>query len=178
MNIIDKALAFAAEMHYGQQRKFTHDPYIEHPIQTAEFLKQMFSDIVEEDTAAALLHDVIEDTKIPEEVVRTTFGDQVTDLVLELTINEEEKREKGKKAYLTEKLNEMSEKAFNIKIADRLSNVIGLLDIRINNEFVHWYIEETEHILNNLNRELTDDQSEAVKRLLGTVNLVKMERFK
>jgi (p)ppGpp synthase/HD superfamily hydrolase len=177
MDLIEKAKAFAAEMHYGQLRKFTDVPYIEHPLQTADFLYQMDSTTSKEDYAAALLHDVIEDTEIPEEAVRTAFGDYITDLVLELTIDEEEKKEKGKKAYLAEKLNEMSEKAFNIKIADRLSNVIGLLDIRIEKSFVDWYIKETEYILNDLNRKLNEEQKAAVQRLLGAVQLVKMERL-
>jgi (p)ppGpp synthase/HD superfamily hydrolase len=177
MNLIDKATAFAAEMHYGQLRKFTNEPYIEHPRQTAEFLYQMDSKASKEDYAAALLHDVIEDTEIPSEVMRESFGDYITDLVLELTIDEEEKKEKGKKAYLAEKLNEMSEKAFNIKIADRLSNVIGLLDVRVEKDFVKWYLKETDYMLEKLTRELSNEQYEAVQRLVGAVRLVRMNRL-
>lgn len=177
MNLIDKATAFAAEMHYGQVRKFTNEPYIEHPKQTAEFLYQMDSSITMEDYAAALLHDVIEDTEIPPEVLRTTFGDYITDLVLELTIDEEEKKEKGKKAYLAEKLNIMSEKAFIIKIADRLSNVIGLLDLRVDKKFVSWYLKETDYMLQNLTRKMSEEQYEAVQKLVGTVRLVRMNRL-
>lgn len=177
MNLIDKATAFASEMHYGQLRKFTQDPYIEHLRQTAEFLYQMSSNITMEDYAAALLHDVIEDTGIDESLVRSTFGDYITDLVLELTIDEKEKEEKGKKACLAEKLNIMSEKAFNIKIADRLSNIIGLLDVRVEKGFVKWYLKETDYILDNLDRQLNDEQEMALQRLLSAIQLVKMERL-
>ncbi len=177
MNVIDQALEFASEMHYGQYRKFTDNPYIEHLRQTAEFLYDMYTDVTLEDYAAALLHDVIEDTEIPVETVRTVFGDYITNLVLELTIDEKEKEEKGKKVYLAEKLNEMSEKAFNIKIADRLSNIIGLLDLRIPKDFVKWYTKETDYMLNHLTRKLNAEQTAAVQRLVGAVQLVRLERL-
>lgn len=177
MNVIDKALEFASEMHYGQKRQFTDDPYIEHLRQTAEFVYEMYKDVTLEDYAAALLHDVIEDTEIPEEMMRSSFGDYITDLVMELTINEQEKEEKGKKVYLAEKLNEMSEKAFNIKIADRLSNIIGLLDLRIPKDFVKWYTKETDYILQHLTRDLSAEQMAAVQRLVGAVQLVRMDRL-
>lgn len=177
MNIIDKAMAFASQMHYGQFRKFTQDPYIEHLKQTAEFLYQMNPSIKMEDYAAALLHDVIEDTGIEEHILRTMFGNYITDLVLELTIDEDEKKEKGKKVYLAEKLNTMSEKAFIIKISDRLSNVIGLLDLRVEKSFVKWYVKETEYMLDNLDRELNNFQKDAVQRLMGSLQLVRMNRL-
>ena len=176
-NIIDKAVDFASKMHHGQLRKFTDIPYIEHLRQTAEFLYHMYSNITLEDYSAAILHDVIEDTGTPESVVREKFGNYITDLVLELTINKEERNKKGKKVYLAEKINLMSEKAFMIKTCDRLSNIISLLDLRVEKHFVDRYIKETHYILNNINRNMSDEQLLAVQRIKAALRLVKMERL-
>src|SRR5918998_4232259 len=57
---LERAYEFAADAHDGQRRK-SGEPYICHPIATAYALVEIqFIDV--ETLAAALLHDVIEDT--------------------------------------------------------------------------------------------------------------------
>ncbi|GIO28055.1 HD domain-containing protein [Ornithinibacillus bavariensis] len=58
MNLYEKALIIAKEAHKGQKQKDKVTDYIEHPIYVASLVKS------EEEKAVALLHDVLEDTKI------------------------------------------------------------------------------------------------------------------
>jgi GTP pyrophosphokinase len=75
---VEMSLDFAAEAHRGQLRK-SGEPYIEHPIATAEYLARLRMDATT--VAAALLHDVIEDCEIPYKVLEAKFGAEVARLV-------------------------------------------------------------------------------------------------
>ncbi len=77
-DLIERAYAFAAEAHAGQRRK-SGEPYIVHPIGTARILAEMQLD--PETIAAALLHDVIEDTGRSERELDERFGPRVAKLV-------------------------------------------------------------------------------------------------
>ena len=147
---IKQAHAFALERHKGQYRKFTKEPYIRHPEQVVCILA-MFG--IEEDLlSAAMLHDIVEDTYTTIQEIYEIFGDRVGELVRELTVDESKKKLLGKKIYMVDHINAMSDDAFTIKLADRLHNVMGLLDSRMKNDFVKWYWVETMFILNNLDR--------------------------
>lgn len=77
--MIQKAVAFATKAHEGFVRKGTNIPYITHPLETAVIVSMMSED--EELIAAALLHDVIEDTAITKEELEENFGTRVFQLV-------------------------------------------------------------------------------------------------
>lgn len=62
MNLEDRALAFARTAHGEQKRKYTGNPYIEHPIRVAQLVKEAGG--TEEMIAAAYLHDVVEDVSL------------------------------------------------------------------------------------------------------------------
>ena len=64
-------------------RKGTRIPYIVHPLEAAVIVGSVTED--EELIAAAILHDVLEDTDASEEEVRSRFGDRVADLVVKET---------------------------------------------------------------------------------------------
>ncbi len=72
------ALDFATTAHSGQAR-LSGEPYVEHPIATAEFLAERRMDATT--LAAALLHDVIEDCEITRAQIEDQFGDEVAKLV-------------------------------------------------------------------------------------------------
>jgi (p)ppGpp synthase/HD superfamily hydrolase len=80
-----RALAFAKTAHesIGQARKYTGEPYIVHPIAVAEIVRSVPH--TPEMIAAAYLHDVVEDTPVTIEEIRTAFGDKVAELVDWLT---------------------------------------------------------------------------------------------
>lgn len=78
-------LEFAIEAHGTQTRKYTHEPYITHPISVALILQQHYPQASYSMIAAALLHDVVEDTSVTLEYLNYHFGSMITGLVRGLT---------------------------------------------------------------------------------------------
>lgn len=78
--MIEEAAEFAREAHRGMFRKGTEIPYIVHPIETAVIVASFTDD--EEVIAAALLHDVVEDTDVTGEELEHRFGPRVAGLVM------------------------------------------------------------------------------------------------
>jgi len=76
--LIAKAYCFAEKAHVKQKRG-SGEPYINHPLATAETLNQWHLD--ETTIAAGLLHDTVEDTGITIDDVRREFGDDIAFLV-------------------------------------------------------------------------------------------------
>lgn len=76
MNQYELALKIATEAHEGQKRKFTGEPYINHPIRVAQEVARI-QDIPKEYHVyhAALLHDVLEDN--PEWTVERLLNEGV-----------------------------------------------------------------------------------------------------
>lgn len=83
MNLINKAKKFAEKAHKGQLRKYTNEPYINHPIAVARLVQTVCND--ESVLAAALLHDVVEDTEYTIEDISREFGKRIADIVSDLT---------------------------------------------------------------------------------------------
>ena len=75
---IVEAAGWAKELHQ-QQKRASGEPYFIHPLKVAEILVDMQLDC--EAVIAALLHDVLEDTKVEETELRRRFGRQVATLV-------------------------------------------------------------------------------------------------
>ena len=82
-DIVERAKLFATAAHMGQTRKYDGLPYITHPIAVAEQVYAMTTDA--EMTAAAMLHDVVEDTPFTGEDIHKLFGDRIAELVFDLT---------------------------------------------------------------------------------------------
>jgi len=125
-DVIVKAITFAAQNHKGMVRKQTDIPYIVHPMEAAAIVATMTVDA--NVIAAAVLHDVLEDTPITVEILRTEFNDTICDLVAE---ESEDKRE-GQPASETwlirkeeaiETLRNASTDAKMVALGDKLSNV-------------------------------------------------------
>ena len=75
------AFRFARDAHgaIGQVRKYTGEPYIVHPFAVAKLVHSVPH--TEAMLAAALLHDVVEDTPVQLGEIRTRFGAEVAELV-------------------------------------------------------------------------------------------------
>lgn len=176
-DLILKARNFAAKHHSEQRRKFTDEPYVVHLEGTARLLQETTTTAASEDYAAAILHDVVEDTPVTLEDVSRHFGAEIMSLVGELTANKELKEQMGKKAYMSMSLNNMTSRAFTIKLCDRLHNISELFDTRTPKKFVKWYWVETNYILDNLNRKFNDDQERLVQRMYTTLLAIKEKRL-
>ena len=79
MNILDKAIMFATERHSGSVRKGTETPHIVHPLEAVSIAAGITNDV--EVLAAAVLHDVVEDTPTQITEIETAFGKRVAGLV-------------------------------------------------------------------------------------------------
>ena len=123
-----RAYDFAREAHRNQKRA-SGEPYFIHPCAVAEILVDLGLDA--ETIAAALLHDVIEDTSATEDTVRENFGEEVLSLVEGVTkldkivfkSQEEEEAENFRKIFIA-----MAKdiRVIIIKLADRLHNMRSL----------------------------------------------------
>ena len=88
MELASEAIVFAVKAHDGMRRKRAKVPYILHPMEAAAIVGSLTDN--QEVIAAAVLHDVVEDTPITIEEVREHFGERVAELVASET---EDKRE-------------------------------------------------------------------------------------
>ena len=123
--IIEKAYNYALNAHEGQMRN-SGDDYISHPLEVANILADLNMDNVT--ISAAILHDVIEDTKYSYEDIKSDFGEEVAMLVdgvtklgkLEYTTKEELQAENLRKMFMA-----MAKdiRVIIIKLADRLHNM-------------------------------------------------------
>ena len=80
MTMIEKAIQFAATAHAGAKRKGKERPYILHPIEAMTIVANLTED--PEVIAAAVLHDVVEDTGFSADDIEREFGPRVRALVL------------------------------------------------------------------------------------------------
>ena len=87
--LFDRAAHFAIEAHRGVERRGKGFPYIIHPLEAATIVATITPD--PEMLAAAMLHDVVEDTDTTIEQIRDLFGERVAALVQ----NETAPRNKG-----------------------------------------------------------------------------------
>jgi (p)ppGpp synthase/HD superfamily hydrolase len=76
-----RAASFAAQGHSGQVRKDGKTPYIAHPVRVALIVRHIFDVADETAITAALLHDLIEDTKTDYDEIDNQFGSAVADAV-------------------------------------------------------------------------------------------------
>ena len=76
--LIEKAFAYCVEHHTGQKR-LTNEEYYIHPYNVAKIIVGLGMD--SQSIAAALLHDVVEDTDVEVEDIKRIFGEDVALLV-------------------------------------------------------------------------------------------------
>lgn len=173
-NRMDDAYKFAEEKHEGQTRE-NGNPYISHPLKVAELIKNYFSldPRINELITAAYLHDTVEDTNTTIDEIKKHFGEYVAYLVNGVTNDEEMKHEMGKTNYLCYKMLAMDEDILNLKLCDRLANILDLNNAPSN--FVSRYETETIVIMNYLlnNRKLSNIQREIVKDINTQINTLR-----
>ncbi len=123
--LVHRALGTAREAHAGQVRNGSGGrPYIEHPIAVAERVAEAGYD--EEVIAAALLHDVVEDSELGVEDLRERFGEAIAELVAALSDDESISSYADRKAEHRARVAAFGEPALAIYAADKLTNVSTL----------------------------------------------------
>lgn len=121
---IQKAIYVASHQHRKQKRKMSGMPYIVHPFSTAWLLSEHLND--DDIIAAALLHDVIEDTKGYDlREMEKDFGKRVVEIVAEVTEDKALPWKKRKETHI-EHLKDASIEAIFITAADKIHNLSSL----------------------------------------------------
>ena len=123
--LVSRAFEFSESAHRGQYRK-SGEPYITHPLAVASILSQWRLDA--QGLAAALLHDVMEDTSVTKGELEKKFGKPVADMVdgvskldqIEFDSREEAQAESFRKMLLAMA---RDVRVILIKLADRLHNM-------------------------------------------------------
>jgi (p)ppGpp synthase/HD superfamily hydrolase len=120
--VIARAESRAAEAHAGQIRNGSGGlPYIEHPRMVAATLAA--HDYADATLAAALLHDVVEDSDTTVEQLRAEFGDEIADLVAALSDDEAIEDYRERKEEHRTRVAEVDGDALAIYAADKLTNL-------------------------------------------------------
>jgi (p)ppGpp synthase/HD superfamily hydrolase len=124
-DLIAHALAVATAAHAGQVRNGSGGlPYIEHPRMVAATLAKLgYPDPV---LAAALLHDVVEDSDTTVEDLRAEFGEEIAGLVATLSDDESIESYRERKDEHRRRVTEVDGDALAIYAADKLTNMTTL----------------------------------------------------
>ena len=182
-----KAFEIANKGHKNQKR-YSGEPYITHPLSVAIYLSDMSMDI--ETITSAILHDLIEDTEITYDELKKEFGSTVADIVDGVTkldkINYNSKEE-AKADGIRKMVVAMSKdiRVLILKLADRLHNIqtIDYLDDwkkeRIAEETLYVYaplahrlgLQNIKHVLEDISFEiLFNKQNEEINNLIKKSN--------
>ncbi len=153
--MLDTAVTMAARAHDGQRRKYTGEPYITHCLEVVSIL--MRHGIKDKGDgrnmlAAAMLHDVMEDTPLDYRWMLSflrCYGDdnasRVCTLVRELTEPERQGNRATRKAVEAQRLSMVSPEAQTIKYADLISNTSSIT--QHDPDFARIYLQEKWNIL-------------------------------
>lgn len=125
VELIRRAYLFSAMHHRGQKRA-SGEPYLVHPLEVADLLAEMRLD--EKSVSTGLLHDVVEDTLVDLDTLRTYFGDEITNLVDGLTkiahisnLSKEKQQAENVRKMVLAMITDV--RVVLIKLADRLHNM-------------------------------------------------------
>jgi len=123
--LIRRAYLFSALHHRGQKRA-SGEPYLVHPLEVADILADMRLDEVSVSTG--LLHDVVEDTLVDLETIKSYFGEEITHLVDGLTkishisnLSKEKQQAENVRKMVLAMITDV--RVVLIKLADRLHNM-------------------------------------------------------
>jgi guanosine-3',5'-bis(diphosphate) 3'-pyrophosphohydrolase len=174
--ILEKVELFADKAHSGQQRKYNIDPYIVHPIRVMEICKKYTDDVTI--LAAALLHDVLEDTPVTKDemfqflqsIMTKEEAERTLKLVVELTDVYIKKdyphwNRRKRKSKEVERMEKISSEAQTIKYADIIDNSVEICSH--DPGFGPKYLYESRTLLRKINK----GNPELYKKALETIDM-------
>lgn len=160
-DLLKKIEQYADIAHGEQKRKYANDRYIVHPVRVMKICREYINELPVQ--AAALLHDVLEDTHVTERQLHEYLAkemskddaDKTIKLVVELTdvyikddypkLNRRER--KGKE---TERLAQISPEAQTIKYADIMDNSREI--VQHDPDFARVFLNECRHLLKKIDK--------------------------
>lgn len=150
--LISKAEGVMLAAHFGQTRKYTGEPYSNHPMAVAVMLMGAgYPDLA----PAALLHDVVEDTPLTLHFIESHFGYEITSLVQQLTnvyTKENYPKLNREQRFQLElgRLSNITAEAQTIKYVDLIDNTKSIVDN--DPDFALVYLSEKVRVLNKLTK--------------------------
>jgi GTP diphosphokinase / guanosine-3',5'-bis(diphosphate) 3'-diphosphatase len=163
-----RAADAAARWHVHQRRKGpAEEPYINHLVEVAMLVAEATDGTDTNLVIAALLHDAIEDSEVPKEMIAEIFGEDVASIVAEVTddkgIPKAERKLKQIETAATK-----SPRAKILKLADKTSNLRAIAasppsdwSVKRRIEYVRW-AKDVAKGLRGVNQRLEDQFDEAV----------------
>ena len=154
-------LNFATKAHKGQKRKYTNDDYINHPIAVAKIVKSIGGSDAQ--VLAAILHDVIEDTKVdraelktfllmnlPKKLATETYNmvDDLTDVFVPEDFPNMNRTDR--KIAESDRLSKTPAKSQTVKYADIIHNLDSIM--KHDEGFAKKFIEEKDRLLSKMNK--------------------------
>lgn len=126
MDLIYRAIEFAARAHRTQMRKGSDTPYISHPYSVGLILTRAGFD--PEVVAAGILHDTVEDTAVTPEDLREYFGEKVASIVEGCSEPHREAHWEERKAHTISYLKSAPYEIRAVACADKLHNLSTIAD--------------------------------------------------
>jgi (p)ppGpp synthase/HD superfamily hydrolase len=169
--ILDHVRHFADKAHGDQVRKYTGERYIGHPVRVMEIVKRFHPQT--EVLAAALLHDVLEDTQVTADQIEKSLravmdaeqARKTIDLVIDLTdiyikkayprMNRRSRKEKE-----AARLGAARPEAQSIKYADIIDNVTDI--VRQDTDFANVFVREAKKLLTSMQQGHPELRKEAL----------------
>lgn len=145
---IDHVIEFIANAHDGQTRKYTGEAYVEHPMAVARIVRDVVYDL--DMIAAAMMHDIIEDTDYTLADVEKVGG-MVAATFVEWLSNKEypfAKNRKHRKALIAAHLAKAPNEVKTIKLADIIHNTPSIIEH--DPKFAKVYVAENKLLLKSL----------------------------
>ena len=136
----------AALAHHGQKRKYTEEPYIVHPLEVADLVERSVPVCPWRLVAAALLHDTLEDTLLPKELIGS-LDPHLLEMVLAVTdvSTPADGSRAARKQKDLEHIAMASPDAKAVKLADLISNSRSI--VARDAEFAKVYMQEKRALL-------------------------------
>ena len=176
--MLQQAIDFATKAHKGQVRKYTNEPYINHPIDASAILVSLYPDATTEMMCTAILHDTVEDTTATIQDIEYLFGSKVAELVGWLT--DVSKPEDGNRAQRKLLDREHTAKApFEaqlIKCADLIDNSYSI--VKHDPKFAVTYLEEKWQTLHSMRTSTKQEEIWLVAFRLCNDGLNKLQKVK
>ncbi len=127
IELIDYAIYFATKAHNGQKRKTEKDvDMIFHPFTVGMILQRSGANT--NCVIAGILHDVLEDTKYTFEDVKNEFGENIANIILEVTENKKLEWKERKQEAIN-KIKTASEEGKLVECADKINNLETLYSV-------------------------------------------------
>jgi (p)ppGpp synthase/HD superfamily hydrolase len=183
MDIVEKAIIFAAKAHYNQKRKGTDIPYITHPFAVGMLLqKEKCSEAV---ITAGILHDTLEDTETTFEDLTEVFGVHVANLVQAASKNDKTLPWEVRKQQTIDMLEDASLEEIQVIVADKYHNLKSIQnDLQFHGESIwqrfnrgkrdqHWYYASIVKALSPRKKEfkVIDELERVVKEVFGSLEI-------